>query len=120
MRYRVQRDAQGNVRGFGPVEHWLPGEQPGCTVSIEAVCPTLPAQTDVRGLKAWLKANMTFVLRNNVAKAYPNFLVDLNSQEWDDFQVGCEIAKAAVPLTAGQWTAFKNACTTYSIPVTLS
>ena len=119
MSYRVQRDAQGNVRGFGPVEHWLPGEQPGCTVSIEAVCPTLPAQPDVRGFKAWLKATMTFALRNNVAKAYPNFLYDLNAQDWADFQAGCIAANTAVPLTVGQWTAFKNAVTTYNIPVTL-
>lgn len=82
--------------------------------------PTPVMVANVKGFKSWLKANMTFTLRNNVAKVYPNFMGDLNNQEWDDFQAGCEVAKAAVPLTAGQWTAFKNACTTYSIPVTLN
>ena len=121
MSYRVQRDAGGNVIGYGPEETWIPGVQAGCTVAVEPdFVPPIVVTPNVNGLKAWLKANMTFTLRNNVAKAYLNFMWDLNNQEWDDFQTGCEIVKVAVPLSGPQWTAFKNACTTNNIPVTLS
>lgn len=90
--------------------------------AIEAVKaahnPTTPV-TNVPGFKAWLDANLTFDLRNKVEKAYPGFMRNLAEQKWADFQAGCILARADVPLTAGQWTALKNAVTTYKIPVTL-
>jgi len=81
-----------------------------------------PAATllDVPGFKAWLKANMTFTLRNKVHKVYPMFIHDLSEQNWADFEAGCLEVKVDVPLTAVQWAAFKNAVATYKIPVTLT
>lgn len=88
----------------------------GTAIVIDAGVPMNP---DISGMKAWLKTNMTFAIRNNIMKAYPQFMSDLNAAEWADFQAGCLEANTAVPLTAAQWAAFKTACTTYYIPVTL-
>lgn len=112
-------------RDNGTYRSWFENGQDGLLQAGEsweklATKPTITvAGPDVKGFRAWLEANMTFALRNSVAKAYPNFMADLNAQEWADFQAGCIAANAAVPLTAGQWTAFKNAIATYKIPVTL-
>ena len=109
------------MRGLDPLPAGLSQAQIDAINEVVAAHVYSPPVTppDVAGFKVWLKVNMTFALRNSVAKTYPNFMGDLNAQQWDDFQAGCIIAKADVPLTNEQWTAFKNACTTYNIPVTL-
>lgn len=85
-------------------------------VIVDVSVPDLP---NVAGLLAWMDANMTFTLRNNVTKAYPAFLRDLTEQKWADFKSGCIEARTAVPLTNSQWTAFKNAVIANAIPITL-
>lgn len=120
MMYLVVRDAQGTFTGAaGPNDgNYRPIVPDGCTVSIENAMPDL-ATPDRDGFTAWIKANMTFALRNSIAKAYPNFRDDCRTGNWEDFQAGCLAANAAIPLTADQWTAFKNAIATYKIPVIL-
>ena len=88
----------------------------GTAIVIDAAIAIKP---DVSGMKTWLNENLAFALRNKITKAYPQFMNDLNAAAWADFQAGCIEANTAVPLTAPQWQTFKNACTTYSIPVTL-
>lgn len=108
-------------KGLDPLPASLSQAQKDAIAQVVAahvyVAPS--AVPDIAGFKAWLKANMSFALRNSVTKAYPNFAYDLDNRAWADFQVGCILAKTDVPITNGQWTAFKGAVTTYKIPVTL-
>lgn len=78
---------------------------------------------DVKGLKAWLRANMTQARRNLVRSLYCEFIEDLNAGDWTAFEAGCQYVRAntdTTQLPAAAWTAFKNACATYFIPVTLT
>lgn len=116
----VRKTADQAVVAFGSnTSSYQPVVKAGEALTIEPSVPSLSPQPDVAGLKVWLKANMTFTLRNAVAKAYPNFLVDLTAGDWPEFQAGVIQARTDVPLNWSQWAAFKGAITTYNIPVTL-
>lgn len=116
----VRKQADNSVVAFGPnTDQYQPIVKSGEALTVELSQPILPAQPDVKGFRAWLHANVSWSLRNNIYKAYPMFLRDLGDSNWTDFQAGVIQAKADVTLTSGQWTALKNAVSTYKIPVTL-
>lgn len=108
-------------KGLDPLPASLSQAQQDAINQVVAahVYVALKPVANVSGFKSWLQENLSFALRNSVYKSYPMFLRDLTEANWTDFQSGCIRAKADVPLTNGQWTAFKNAVATYNIPVTL-
>jgi hypothetical protein len=120
MSWRVQRDAQGNVRGFGPPESWFPGEQAGCTVTIEETCPAPSVEPDPHGFEGALKTIFADPATiNTLMKKYPLFLWSLRDRNWAHVQQLLVGAKVAADLTQAQYDAIKAAAADKSIPVTL-
>lgn len=93
----------------------------GQSVEINPLTPITTPKT--AEFKSWLRANASQAIRNLIRATYCEFLEDLNAQDWPKFQTGCQYVRdntTTTQLSAGVWTAFKNACVAYNIPVTLT
>lgn len=99
MKY-VTRDGQRVVNGTYNVAQF-PGQECLAADHPDIVAYDNPVKPNVPGFKAWLKANVSFTLRNLITQTYPNFMGDLNERQWDDFAAGCLHVRATnnIPVT---------------------